>query len=226
MKLIDLHCDTISKMIKEDQNILENNLNISIPAMRKAETAVQLFACFTNLSDFSTEEGYDAAYRHVHKMIDCMEEQEKLCSSEIQIARSYDDIMGNNRAGRISAVLTVEEGGVLNGEMERLDELYERGIRLITPMWNYENCLGYPNSRKAAVMQKGLKPFGKGVLEKMGEMKMIVDVSHASDGSFWDIINMATCPVIASHSNCRALCAHPRNMNDEMIRALAEKGGV
>lgn len=226
MKLIDLHCDTIMKMVETKENLMENHFDISIPAMKKAKTAVQLFACFTNIKNFPVEEGYEASYQYVHKMIDCMEEQEALFSDDIRIARSYEDILKNETEGKISAVLTVEEGGVLNGKIERLDDLQQRGIRLLTPMWNYENSLGHPNSRDAKVMCQGLKPFGKEVIERMGELGMIVDVSHASDGTFWDILNQAKSPVIASHSNCRAFCNHPRNMTDDMIRALANKGGI
>jgi len=75
-------------------------------------------------------------------------------------------------------------------------------------------------------MKKGLKPFGIEVVKRMGELGMIVDVSHASDGSFWDVMKHVRGPVVASHSNCRALCEHPRNLSDDMIRALAQKGGV
>ena len=95
----------------------------------------------------------------------------------------------------------------------------------MTLMWNYENCIGYPNSREASVMEKGLKPFGIETVRRMGELGMIVDVSHASDGTFSDILRCAKGPVVASHSNCRALKAHPRNLTDEMIRGLAEVGG-
>ena len=138
----------------------------------------------------------------------------------------FEEIMENKKQEKISAVLTVEEGGVLNGEMERLDFLYQKGVRLITLMWNYENCLGYPNSRDQNVMQKGLTSFGSDVVRRMGELGMIVDVSHASDGSFYDVLGNARGPVVASHSNCRALCSHPRNLTDEMIRDLANAGGV
>ena len=75
-------------------------------------------------------------------------------------------------------------------------------------------------------MEKGLKPFGIDTVRRMGELGMIVDVSHASDGSFWDVIRYAGGPIVASHSNCRTLCNHPRNLSDEMMKALAEKGGV
>ena len=75
-------------------------------------------------------------------------------------------------------------------------------------------------------MEKGLKPFGVEVIERMGELGMIADVSHASDKTFWDILKYAKGPVVATHSNCRSLCNHPRNLSDEMMRALAEKGGI
>ena len=123
-------------------------------------------------------------------------------------------------------ILTVEEGGVLNGKMERLDELYRRGIRLITLTWNYENCIGSPNSLDPQVMERGLKPFGIQVVERMNELGMIIDVSHLSDGGFWDCIRCSRTPIVASHSNARSLCSHPRNLTDEMLRALGNKGGV
>lgn len=126
----------------------------------------------------------------------------------------------------IQGVLTVEEGGVLNGSLNRLEELYERGIRLITLTWNYENCIGSPNSRKPDVMERGLKPFGIEAVERMNELGMAIDVSHLSDGGFWDCIRYSRVPVAASHSNARSLCPHPRNLSDEMLRALGEKGGV
>ena len=122
--------------------------------------------------------------------------------------------------------MTIEEGGVLNGRMERLTSLYQEGVRLMTLMWNYENCLGHPNSWDSGMMEKGLTPFGIETVTRMGELGMIADVSHASDGTFWDILKYAKGPVVASHSNCRNLCNHPRNLTDEMIRALAEQGGV
>ena len=126
----------------------------------------------------------------------------------------------------VKGILTVEEGGVLGGRPARLEELYQRGVRLITLTWNYENCLGSPNSRDPAIMSRGLTPFGFETVERMNGLGMLIDVSHLSDGGFWDCIRMSRAPVIASHSNARALCPHPRNLSDEMLAALGEKGGV
>lgn len=142
------------------------------------------------------------------------------------LLKSIRDLERAKREKSSLALLTVEEGGILNGSLERLKELYQNGIRLITLTWNYENCIGYPNSRHPEIMQRGLKPFGTQVVEVMNEKGIIVDVSHLSDGGFWDCIRQSSKPIVASHSNARALCPHPRNLSDEMLHALGEKGGV
>ena len=225
MKLIDMHCDTIWKLMDLDKegDMVENQCSISIPGMKKAGTLAQFFACFLYVEDMAGR--YEEGYRHAHEMIDFMEGQTEKFQKDIALAYSYDDVMKNAEDGKISAILTVEEGGILNGDMGRLETLYKRGIRLVTPMWNYENCIGFPNSRERSVMEKGLKPFGLEAVKRMGELGMIVDVSHASDGTFSDILRYAKGPVVASHSNCRALAGHPRNLTDEMIYSLAGIGG-
>lgn len=226
MKLIDMHCDTIWKLMDLDKcgDLMENQCAISIPGMQKAGTMAQFFACFTHVKDYVG--GYDECYQHVFEMIGFMEKQVSSYHEILALATCYNDVMKNVSEDKISVVLTVEEGGILNGKIERLEELYQRGIRLITPMWNYENSLGYPNSIDRTVMEKGLKPFGIEVVKRMGELGMIVDVSHASDGTFRDILAYAKGPVVASHSNCRKLLSHPRNLTDDMLKDLANAGGV
>lgn len=225
MKLIDMHCDTIWKLMDLDKegDLMENQCSVSIPGMKQAGTLAQFFACFLYIEDMAG--GYEEGYRHVQEMIDFMEGQVGQFSEDIAFAYSYEDVMKNDLARKISVVLTVEEGGILNGDISRLETLHQRGIRLVTPMWNDENCIGFPNSREPSVMKKGLKPFGIEAVKRMGELHMIVDVSHASDGTFSDILRYAKGPVVASHSNCRALCSHPRNLTDEMIYSLAGIGG-
>ncbi len=228
MNLIDMHCDTLWKLMDMDKkgNLMENHCSVSIPYMEEAGTKAQFFACFTCLRDFEDAGGYEGCYGRVQEMIAYLTEQAKCYPEQIKLAKSYSDMQENEREGKVSAFLTVEEGGVLNGEIGRLDRLYGQGIRLMTLMWNYENCIGHPNSRDGVLMGKGLKPFGIHVVRRMEELGMIVDVSHASDGTFWDVLKYSEKPVVASHSNCRMLCNHPRNLTDEMIRSLAETGGV
>ena len=172
------------------------------------------------------EEKYENGYFHVLDMIRYGKEQMETYGKEIVPITGKEEF-GDFRTGKkCGAVLTVEDGGILNGKIERLEELWDRGIRLLTLTWNYENCIGFPNSSEKVRMEKGLKNFGKEAVERMNELGMLVDLSHASDGTFWDVLHQSKKPVTASHSNCRALANHPRNLSDEMLKALGENGGI
>lgn len=243
MKLVDMHCDTIYELLRgtNEQTLFQNHLCVDMEGMRRAQTMAQFFACFVDAKEWADASGrkprtlspndgavltgdtWERAYARVLEMLERLGKEQ---SDELRQVFSFHEMEENRRQHVISAVATVEEGGVLNEKIERVDELYRKGVRLITLTWNYENCLAYPNSRDARVMQGRLKPFGLEVLRRMNELGMVVDVSHLSDGGFWDCIKYGEDPIVASHSNCRALCDHPRNLTDEMLRALAAKGGV
>lgn len=220
MNWIDMHCDTLSELMKrpKEETLRKNQLCVDLERLQRSGAKGQFFACYVNAAAYeqSPEGKWEAAYHEVERLIN-QAEQEELVTKKEQLLKKEDSVKG---------ILTVEEGGVLNGEMERLKHLYEREIRLVTLTWNYENCIGSPNSRDAEIMQQGLKPFGIEVVHQMNELGMLVDVSHLSDGGFWDCIHYSKAPIVASHSNCRALCNHPRNLTDEMLHALGEKGGV
>lgn len=231
----------------------ENDLCVDIRRLHESGAAAQFFACYVNAADFrggirddrsdaeddrgGTRDGagegvekswrtgtlWDRAYRKVMVMAYYAS---RARGERFGLARSAEEILRMERDNRVAGVLTVEEGGVLNGRPERLEELYARGVRLITLTWNYENCIGSPNSRDPETMWRGLTPFGMQTVERMNDLGMIVDVSHLSDGGFWDCIKYSSKPIMASHSNARALCPHPRNLSDEMLHALGEKGGV
>lgn len=222
-----MHCDTVLGLMHgENVNLKKNALCVDLEKMRQADSMALFFACFIYMKRFQGNDRFAQGYQHALKMIARAKEEFAKYPEEIVLTTSFDEMMQNEQAGKMSAILTVEEGGVIDGKMENLEELYRQGIRLITLTWNEENCLGFPNSKDANVMNQGLKPFGIEVVERMNELGMIVDVSHLSDGGFWDTIKYSKKPVIASHSNARTLCNHQRNLTDEMIRALAEKGGV
>ena len=227
MRLIDMHCDTFWLMMRmQGLSLQKNDFCIDIEKMKAAGSMAQFFASFIHMSEFEGGNAVEEAYQHALDMIAYGKAELAKCSDSIAIARNYDELIANRDNGKMSAILTVEEGGIINGKMEYLEELYRQGIRLITLTWNHENCIGFPNSREQKMMEQGLKPFGNEVVKRMNELGIIIDVSHLSDGGFWDVIKHSTKPVVTSHSNARALCNHPRNLTDEMIKALAEKGGV
>lgn len=219
-KWIDMHCDTLSELLPAE-TLEENSLCVDRKRMEQTKMLAEFFACFVYVPDGKWEEAYQKVMEMVARM-ECETKENK----KLKLIKTAKDLEYAEREELNLALLTVEEGGVLNGNRNRLEELYQRGVRLITLTWNYENCIGYPNSRNAQEMQKGLKSFGKQVVGEMNERGMLVDVSHLSDGGFWDCIRLSKKPIIASHSNARALCAHPRNLSDEMLCALGECGGV
>jgi len=222
MRLIDLHCDTLSRLVKAPAEVtLSNNqLDMDLAGLKKAGMVVQFFACYVDGQAYSN---WDGAYDGVVEMLDRLKVEQ---SSELKQVFSYSEIADNMANHIISAVATVEEGGILNGDLNRLSKLYDKGVRLITLTWNFENCLGYPNSKDENLMAKGLKAFGLEAIEEMNRLGMLIDVSHLSEGGFWDCINHSKSPICASHSDARTLCDHPRNLTDEMLKALADHGGV
>ena len=227
MRLIDMHCDTVlGWMHNENMNLKDCSLCVDLNKMKQADSLAQFFACFIYMKRFQGEDRFAKGYEHALKLIARAKQEFAKYPEEILLATNVEEMLRNDRAGKMSAILTVEEGGVIDGKMENLEELYRQGIRLITLTWNEENCLGFPNSKDKNIMNQGLKKFGIEAVERMNDLGIIVDVSHLSDGGFWDVLKYSKKPVIASHSNARALCGHQRNLTDEMIRALAEKGGV
>lgn len=222
-----MHCDTFWMLMRgQTEGLRGNQWAIDIEKMKEAGSLAQFFACFIYMDDFVGEERYTKAYEHALNMIAYGKKQLYDCAEDIAIATSYEDLNQNQTKGLMSAFLTIEEGGILENDMLRLERLYQEGIRLMTLTWNYENCIGFPNSRDTSVMQAGLKLFGIEVVERMNQLGMLIDVSHLSDGGFWDVLKYSKKPIVASHSNCRSLCEHPRNLSDDMIKALANHGGI
>ena len=221
MFLIDMHCDTISKLFNEGKSIHCNKFSIDIEKLRKADSIAQFFAAFIDIKEFE----YDDAFERCKKMLDLFCNQISLIPSEIKIALSNNDLCNNMREGIISAFLTLEEGGIIQNDIKKIDELYDLGIRLITLTWNYPNSLGYPNF-EGVYSNNGLTEFGIEVITKMNEKGIIIDVSHLSDAGFWDVARLSSKPFVASHSNARDIKNHMRNLNIPMIKKIAECGGI
>lgn len=221
MRIIDLHCDTILKigMAKEPKELRRNDLNIDIEKLRKADSLAQFFAMFIDLK------GEFDPMEKCLEMIDRLYVEIDKNRENIALARNYAELMDNNKNGKLSAFITIEEGGAIKGRLENLRNFYRLGVRLITLTWNYPNEIGYPNCMPEH-MNTGLTPFGEEVVHEMNRLGMLIDVSHLSDGGFYDVARLSKAPFTASHSNARKICPHTRNLTDDMIRVLSSKGGV
>jgi membrane dipeptidase len=163
---------------------------------------------------------------YINTLVDTLKREIGNNGDLIALAYTHEDVLKNEREGRMSAILTIEDGRSVQGSLDKLRSYYEMGIRLISLTWNFENCFGYPNSDDRNIMEKGLKEFGREAVEYMNQLGMIVDVSHLSDGGFFDVAKISKKPFVASHSNSRDISPHKRNLTDQMIRILGEKGGV
>jgi len=220
LQIIDLHCDTILHLMdKPELSLQNNNLSVDIKKLKAAKGLAQFFALFIDLAE------HPNALQRCLAMIDIFYREMEANSTAIALAHSYQELLSHQQAGKIGAFLTIEEGGALEGRLENLRNFYRLGIRLLTLTWNYPNEIGYPNC-KEAFRTKGLTQFGQQVVKEMNQLGMIIDVSHLSDQGFYDVLALSSKPFVASHSNARAVCNHGRNLTDDMIRRLGEKGGV
>lgn len=225
-KAIDLHCDTLMKVAKSG-NLDENEkAHVSLRGLQEGGVALQCFADFVPTGIFPKPIRKVAVNMMFNKFYKNYQKMMAYHADTMFPVLSKADLDKCGKDGKIGVLLTIEDGGVLGEKIGNVEKYYNKGVRLVTLTWNHENAIGYPNSNEAEIMNKGLKPYGKEVVKEMERLGMVVDVSHVSDGVFWDVAEMATKPFLASHSNSRAVCGHKRNMTDEMIKALADKGGV
>lgn len=246
MKLIDMHCDTISRIYNEQKhlakvNLRQNSFQVDLLKMKSAGYLLQNFALFIDLSE--TKDPYDT-FLGQHAVFRAEMETN---SDLIMPVTTYSEILSNENQGKMSALLTLEEGEVCGGSLDKLREAYDLGVRMMTFTWNYPNSLGFPAEpapfislgntpdleQKTSVCQaaysrsqKGLTSLGIEFLAEMEHLGIIADVSHLSDEGIRDVCNFSTKPFCASHSNARCLCSRGRNLPDELIQSISKKGGV
>lgn len=242
MRFVDMHCDTLyiflqKKKSGEPYALSKNDGHIDMEKLIAGEALVQNFAIFVEKEKCENPKEEALAMAEIF-----YEEMEKNKDSIAPVTR-YSQILENEREGKRSALLTIEEGAVCLGKLENIKEFYEQGVRMMTLTWNYPNEIGYPNLPKkigegydrdtkenlwyrCPDTVNGLTAFGMEAVAYMEQIGMIVDVSHLSDAGFWEVLHHTRKPFVASHSNARAVSGWVRNLTDDMIRALAERGGV
>lgn len=219
--LIDLHCDTILEchLSGGKRELYKNDLCIDIEKMKKAGSLAQIFALYVDMK------GAGKPMQNCMDMLDLFYNELDKNKDTVAFAAGYEDIEKNKREGKMSALLSIEEGAAINGSIANLRNFYRLGVRLITLLWNYPNQIGYPNFQFEH-KDKGLTEFGMEVVSEMNRLGMLIDVSHLSDGGFYDVARLSNQPFVASHSNSRVCTMHERNLTDDMIKLLAEKGGI
>lgn len=217
--MIDLHCDTIMQLLDhpDSGDLYRNTWKIDIEKLQKAHSKVQDFALFINLGETNDP------YGRYEEMRNLCTSQIYLYGEHIQHVLSYQDVESVYKSGKIGALMSIEEGGVLGGDLDKLKQAYQDGVRLITLTWNYPNGLGEPHCGE---QHKKLTPKGIEFVEAMQDLGIIVDCSHLNDAGTEQLGDILDVPFVASHSNAREVTAHTRNLPDNLIKLIANKGGV
>jgi membrane dipeptidase len=219
--VVDTHDDTTQRLLDPKFNLGAKHADgsIDIPRMR----AGGLDAIFFSIWIPGTVTGPTATRRALDQIAAVRLAVDRH-PSDLVLCTTADEIRAAKKANKIAVLMGVEGGHMINNSLATLDQFYTLGVRYMTLTHTVNTEWADSSGDKAA--HDGLTPFGKQVIAEMNELGMMVDISHVSDKTFYDVIAASHAPVIASHSSCRAICSHPRNMTDEMIKALAAKGGV
>ena len=219
MLVFDSHVDTPSQLIRlRNLGIDNRHGHVDFPKLRRGGVGGSFFALYT-----PAEMAPDAATRYALEMISAVYDAVDANPDYAALAFSPEDAAENARNGLISVFMGMENGSPIQQSLSLLRTFYRLGVSYRTLTHNGDNAIA--DSAADGTHWHGLSPFGKEVIAEMNALGMMVDLSHASDETFWDCIRLSKAPVVATHSCCRALCHHRRNLTDEMLQALGETDG-
>ena len=219
--VVDTHVDTTQRLLDPGFNLAvrDSRGGVDIPRLREGGVGAIFFAAWIP----SRVTGPIAVHRATQQIATVRSQIDKH-PKELTLARTAEEIRAARQAGKIAILLGIEGGQMINSDLQTLQKFAALGVRYMT--LTHSGNVEWADSSGDIARHNGLTPFGKNVVREMNRLGMMVDVSHVSDKTFHDVLTVSRAPVIASHSSCRALCDAPRNMSDEMIKALAAKGGV
>ncbi len=211
----DMHCDTLTEIFTKKLKLEDNNLHISLNKTKSFNNYCQVFAIWTN-DNLKGEQRYDNFINVYNYFLNNKPQK-------INICKNYNDVINSFENNKISAILAVEDAGMLNGRIERIDFLAYLGVKFITLTWNESNELA---DGIRVENSKGLTDFGKKAVTKMQEKNIIIDVSHLSEKGFLNVCEISKKPFVATHSNAKTICKHFRNLSDEQFKAIVNNKGL
>jgi membrane dipeptidase len=228
---IDTHADVPIMMAKEGFDISKlhdfskDGSQIDIPRMEKGGMDGMFFAVYVGQGERSAKGNAEAKAKAL-KIFDMIHAVPKKFPDKAELAVSVADVKRIHKTGKRIVLIGMENGWPIGNDLNNLDEFYQLGLRYITLSHSFNNDICDSSGDPEGGKFNGVSPFGETVIKKMNDLGMMIDISHVSDSSFYDVIRLTKTPLIASHSSCRELCNHRRNMDDAMIRTLAQNGGV
>jgi membrane dipeptidase len=219
MIIVDAHCDTVTKIMKQKENLLKNSCHIDIERLKQHGEFVQFFAAF-----ISPEYCQAYAMKRAIQIIDRFYSELETYKDFITLCHNYNEIQEALSIKKVAAFLSIEGGDALQGELSALRMFYKLGVRSICLTWNHRNEIA--DGVADASSGGGLTPFGREVIKEMNFLKMLVDLSHISERGFWDVIEATDSPIMVSHSNAKMVCNHRRNLTYKQILAVKDNRGV
>jgi membrane dipeptidase len=224
---VDTHCDTPMEFSDPlfDLGVRHEEGCVDFPKMVEGGLHAEFFAVFTGQGprDDST---FNIVHQKALEILNAIHRNVEKNSSMAEIATTPDDAYRIKKAGKIAAFIGVENGYPVGKDLSRVKQYYDLGARYMTLAHTKNNDICDSSTDPAGSENDGLSVFGSQVVKEMNRLGMMVDISHISDKSFYDVLKVSAAPVLASHSSCRALCGSPRNLSDDMLLALKENGGV
>jgi len=225
--VIDTHNDVTQRLIMQDADLSRRlpDGQTDLPRMREGGLDAEFLSVFVVPDIYPKEQAYQQALAQ----FDAIDRLVAANPGSTVLARTTTDVRTAVAAGKTAFLIGVEGGHALGDAadaelLRRLEQFYARGARYMTLTWSNSNRLGGSSGDEGKT--QGLTPFGREVVLKMNDLGMLVDISHVSDASFFDAVRVSKRPVLASHSSARALSDHPRNMTDDMLRAVHDNGGA
>ena len=213
MLICDLHCDLPNKIL-DGASLNDKACHWSLLKLKPENTYVQTFAHFVDARK------HPDAFARVDAMLKNF--KEKLTQTELGLVLTAADLEENIQAGKSSAVLSIEGGEALDGKIENVEYFYDLGVRFLTLTWSLQNDI----CESCVSGDAPLTDFGKAVVREMNRLHMTPDVSHMCEQGFWSTLETSTRPIVATHSNAKALCNHARNLTDEQFLAIKDCSGL
>jgi len=224
---VDTHCDTPMRLMRPgfDLGVRNEEGCIDFPRMKEGGLDAEFFAVFIGQGPRN-----DSVNKQVHErtldIFKAIHESIEKYPEQVELALTASDAYRIETTGKRAAFIGIENGYTIGTDLSNIEEYYNLGARYITLSHSRNNDICDSSTDPDGPEYNGLSDFGKEVVAEMNKLGMMIDVSHISDESFYDVLELSKAPVIASHSSCRALCESPRNLDDNMIHALKENGGV
>ncbi len=223
ISVFDTHCDTISRCWREYEGLDRNSGAISLERTSDFGRYCQFFALWTADGYTGYPLGGDSVERAYYALLRCFRDQIDRNKDKIIHCRTAEEAEQAHQQGKAAAFLSVEGGELLGCDPTRLDQVARDGVVAINLTWNHANAL---SGAHADQPERGLSEIGRRFVEKMEELRILVDVSHLSEAGFWDVAEIASRPFIASHSNAKSVWNHTRNLTNEQITAIIGNQGV